>query len=78
MSQDKLNEELDQENNVELKDTMWKVLRCKPPLNDILSKYETSRDMCRHVITIGDVIKFGRVNFKVCALKCEGRMKEEL
>ena len=36
MSQKEVNEELDYENNVELKDTMWRVLRCKPPLNDIL------------------------------------------
>lgn len=77
MKQERLNEELDFENNVELKDTMWRVLRCKPPLNDVLQKYETSRDMCRHKIRIGDVVKFGRVNFKVCALKCEGRIRDE-
>jgi hypothetical protein len=57
---------------------MWQVLRCKPPMNDVLKKYETSRDMCRHALAVGDVIKFGRVNFRVSTLKCEGRTKEEL
>lgn len=62
---------------MELKDTMWKVLRCKPPLNDVLQKYQTSRDMCRHPLSVGDVVKFGRVNFRVSTLKCEGRIKDE-
>lgn len=71
-------EELDDDNNVDLKTTMWKVLRCKPPLNNILQKYETTREMCRHELEVGDIVKFGRVNFKVCAFKCEGRIKDEV
>ena len=47
-------------------------------MNDVLKKYETSRDMCRHALAVGDVIKFGRVNFRVSTLKCEGRIREEL
>jgi hypothetical protein len=63
---------------VDLKSTMWKVLRCKPPQNNVLIKYETTREMVRHAIEIGDIIKFGRVNFKVCAYRCEGRVRDEV
>ena len=39
LSQEKLNEELDAENNVELESTMWKVMRSKRAQNNYLKLY---------------------------------------
>ena len=78
MSQKQLDEEIDQINDIELKSTMWKVLRSKKALNNVLVNYEVSPDMSTHKIGINDVIKFGRVNFKVCALRCENRLHDEV
>lgn len=39
MSLEQLNQELDEENAVDLDKTVWKVLRSKPPVNNILKHY---------------------------------------
>mmetsp|Transcript_18780 Transcript_18780/g.28913 ORF Transcript_18780/g.28913 Transcript_18780/m.28913 type:complete len:166 (+) Transcript_18780:726-1223(+) len=78
LSQQKLNDELDSETNVELESTMWKVMRSKPALNNYLKMYSTEKVTDRHALQVGNVIKFGRVNFKVCALRCEGRLPEDV
>ena len=58
---------------------MWKVLR-----NQYFAKDNELVDFCvsnkqsKHEIKIGDVIKFGRVNFKVCALRCKGKLRKDI
>lgn len=75
---DGLLSQINQVNDVELDSTMWKALRGKQfaKANE-LGEFVTAEDTAVHVISVGDIIKFGRVNFKVCALRCKGRIKEE-
>ena len=55
------------ENNVDMKQTMWLVLRKTKPKNETLKQFyaETSS----YPLRIKDIVKFGRVNFKVSALR---------
>jgi hypothetical protein len=46
---------------------MWLVIRNKKSVNNILRKFETKN--CEHQIVVNDIIKFGRVNFKVSVIK---------
>ena len=48
---------------------MWLVLRNKKSCNNILKKFETK--VQHHEIRVNDIIKFGRVNFKVSIIKCD-------
>lgn len=65
----------DEENDVDMNNTMWLVLRKTKPTNDTLKKFfaETSS----HPIKVKDIIKFGRVNFKVSALSC-GKLDDNI
>lgn len=67
LSQEQIDKEIDFENNVDLEKTMWLVIRNKKSANTILKRYETKN--CLHSIQVNDIIKFGRVNFKVAVIK---------
>ena len=54
---------------------MWKILRNKQPLSTSdLRNYCTNEEVAQHSISIGDILKFGRVNFKVSVLQCKGKL----
>ena len=48
---------------------MWMVIRNKKSVNNILRKFETKNQI--HKIVVNDIIKFGRVNFKVSVIKSD-------
>ena len=48
---------------------MWLVLRNKRSCNNILKKFETKDQY--HEVKVNDIIKFGRVNFKVSIIKSD-------
>ena len=48
---------------------MWKVLRNKKSANNILKRFETRGQV--HPLLVNDLVKFGRVNFKVTVIKCD-------
>lgn len=54
---------------MDLEKTMWIVLRSKRSINNILKKFETKYSC--HRLKVNDVIKFGRVNFKLSIIKCD-------
>ena len=56
----------DDENDVDMNNTMWLVLRKTKPLNETLKRFYA--ETYNHPIKIKDIVKFGRVNFKVSAL----------
>ena len=58
--------EEDEENDVELKRTMWLIIRKKKGVNEVLKDFFP--DYQQQVIRVRDIIKFGRVNFKISAL----------
>ena len=45
---------------------MWLVLRKTKPLNETLKRFYA--ETFNHPIKIKDIVKFGRVNFKISAL----------
>ena len=49
-----------------MNNTMWLVLRKTKPLNETLKRFYA--DTSNHPIKLKDIVKFGRVNFKVSAL----------
>jgi hypothetical protein len=53
---------------------MWMVLRNKKSCNNILKRFET-RDQV-HYMKVNDIIKFGRVNFKVSIIKSDSLAKD--
>lgn len=59
----------DQENDVDMNNTMWLVLRKTKPTNETLKKFFA--EIVSHPIKVKDIIKFGRVNFKISALSCK-------
>lgn len=61
--------EEDEENDVELKHTMWLIIRKKRSVNNVLKDFFP--DYQQQVIRVRDIIKFGRVNFKISALYCD-------
>jgi hypothetical protein len=54
---------------VELKRTMWLIIRKKRSVNEVLKDFFP--DYQQQVIRVRDIIKFGRVNFKISALYCD-------
>lgn len=75
LPQGKLDKEIEFENDVDLAKTMWHVIRNKKSCNNILKRFET-RDQF-HYLQVNDIVKFGRVNFKVSIIK-SGRLAEEI
>jgi hypothetical protein len=53
---------------------MWHVLRNKKSCNSILKKFETKDQV--HYVKVNDIIKFGRVNFKVSIIKSDKLAKD--
>lgn len=53
---------------------MWIVLRNKRSCNNILKRFET-KDQIHHM-KVNDIVKFGRVNFKVSIIKCDKLSKD--
>lgn len=49
-----------------MQSTMWLVLRKSKPTNETLKKFYT--ETSSYPIKVKDIVKFGRVNFKVSAL----------
>jgi len=64
-----LDKEIEFENDVDLAKTMWHVIRNKKSCNNILRRFET-RDQL-HYLKVNDIVKFGRVNFKVSIIKSD-------
>jgi len=64
-----MDREIEFENNVDLDKTMWLVMRDKRSVNNILRRFET-RDSF-HLLKVNDIVKFGRVNFKVSIIKSD-------
>ena len=56
----------DEENDVDMNSTMWQVLRKTKPTNETLQKFYAETSSLP--IGVKDIVKFGRVNFKVSAL----------
>ena len=54
---------------------MWHVIRNKKSCNEILKRFET-RDQL-HYLKVNDIVKFGRVNFKVSIIKSD-RLAQDL
>lgn len=69
-----MDKEIEFENDVDLEKTMWLVLRNKKSVNNVLSKFETKGQT--HKIVVNDIIKFGRVNFKVSIIKSDKLKKQ--
>lgn len=61
-------EDIDEENDVDMNRTMWLVMRKTKPTNETLKKFYAETQSC--AIRIKDIIKFGRVNFKVSEISC--------
>jgi hypothetical protein len=59
-------EDIDDENDVDMKKTMWLVLRKSKPTNETLKLFYAGSHI--YPLRIKDIVKFGRVNFKVSAL----------
>lgn len=68
-------DELDEENEVEMSKTMWVVLRKTKPQNPTLKNFYSEPQA--HKIKLKDIVKFGRVNFKISAINCP-RLKPEV
>jgi len=69
LPQNQLEKEIEFEQNVDLEKTMWKVLRNKKSVNNILKRFETKGQI--HSLIVNDLVKFGRVNFKVSVIKID-------
>lgn len=69
MSQEQIDREIEFENDVELESTMWRVLRDKRSVNNILRRFETKGSF--HRLKVNDIVKFGRVNFKLSIIKSD-------
>ena len=69
LTQEEIDKEIEFENDVDLEKTMWLVLRSKKSINNILKKFETKNSF--HKLKVNDIIKFGRVNFKLSIIKSD-------
>lgn len=69
LPQDQLDKEIEYENDVDLAKTMWLVIRNKKSCNNILKRFETKDQF--HRMKVNDIVKFGRVNFKVSIVKSD-------
>lgn len=61
--------EEDEENDVDLEKTMWMIVRKKKSINEVLKHF--CADHQAQALRVRDIVKFGRVNFKITTLKCE-------
>jgi hypothetical protein len=56
----------DEDNDVDMNNSMWLVLRKTKPSNETLKRFFA--DNTAYPLKLKDIVKFGRVNFKVSAL----------
>ena len=66
-SQDQRFAEEDDENDVDLAKSMWLIIRKKRSKNEILRYFCPERQS--QALRVRDLVKFGRVNFKITTLK---------
>ena len=59
----------DEENDVDLNRTMWLIIRKKRSPNQVLKDFFP--DYQSQMVRVRDIVKFGRVNFKISALHCD-------
>ena len=55
--------------------TMWLVLRKNKPQNQTLKQFYAENMTC--TVKVKDIVKFGRVNFKISAL-CSKKLDEDI
>ena len=65
-SHEDADEEADEDNNVDMSKTMWLVMRKTKPTNETLKQFYA--DTTSYPLKVKDIVKFGRVNFKLSAL----------
>ena len=65
-SHEDVDEEADEDNNVDMSKTMWLVMRKTKPTNETLKQFYA--DTTSYPLKVKDIVKFGRVNFKLSAL----------
>jgi hypothetical protein len=53
---------------------MWLIVRKKASVNEVLKNF--CPEYQAHGLRVRDIIKFGRVNFKITTLKCDRMNKE--
>ena len=68
------NAEEDEENDVDLERAMWLIVRKKRSINQVLKHF--CPELQTATLRVRDIVKFGRVNFKITTLKCD-RIKKE-
>jgi hypothetical protein len=73
-SQERRFQEEDEENDVDLEKAMWLIVRRKKSINQVLKYF--CPELQTATLRVRDIIKFGRVNFKITSLKCERLRKE--
>jgi hypothetical protein len=73
LTQEQIDKDIEWENDVDLDETMWMVIRNKKSANNILKRFETRNQI--HHVKVNDIIKFGRVNFKVSVIKSSNLKK---
>jgi len=56
----------DEENDVDLSRSMWLIIRKKRSINQVLKDFFP--DYQQQMVRVRDIIKFGRVNFKISDL----------
>ena len=59
----------DEENDVDLNRTMWLIIRKKRSPNQVLKDFFP--DYQSQMVRVRDIVKFGRVNFKISELDCD-------
>ena len=59
----------DEENDVDLSRSMWLIIRKKRSINQVLKDFFP--DYQQQMVRVRDIIKFGRVNFKISDLQCD-------
>lgn len=74
LSQERLNQEIDFENTIDLEKTIWYVIRDSKSCNNILGGFETKQQF--HYLKVNDVIKCGRVHFRVGIIKSDRLRKD--
>ena len=59
----------DEENDVDLNRSMWLIIRKKRSINQVLKDFFP--DYQQQMVRVRDIVKFGRVNFKITSLQCD-------
>ena len=54
---------------MDLSRSMWLIIRKKRSINQVLKDFFP--DYQQQMVRVRDIVKFGRVNFKISALQCD-------